>query len=135
MITIAKRFTFDAAHSLLVCPEGHRCRRLHGHTYEVEIRLFGSLDLRGFIVDYEDIAAAWKPIGDRLDHHHLNDIEWLGSASSTERLVLWVFMQLAADRELGRYVSAVRISESSTTWAEMLRGDFDRWMAETGGVA
>jgi 6-pyruvoyltetrahydropterin/6-carboxytetrahydropterin synthase len=134
MITIAKRFTFDAAHSLPVCPEGHKCRRLHGHTYEVEVRLFGTPDLHGFIVDYDDIAQAWKPIGDQLDHRNLNDIAWLGNASSTERLVQWVFMQLAKSA-IGSHVSAVRIFESSTTWAEMLRADFDRWMTETGGVS
>lgn len=134
MITIAKRFTFDAAHSLLVCPEGHKCRRLHGHTYEVELRLHGTPDLRGFVVDYEDIAQALAPIGEQLDHRNLNDIKWLGSASSTERLVLWVFQQLAADRAIGRYLAAIKISESTTTYAEMLRIDYDRWMA-AGGTA
>ncbi|HVY79850.1 MAG TPA: 6-carboxytetrahydropterin synthase [Steroidobacteraceae bacterium] len=134
MITIAKTFTFDAAHSLPVCPEGHKCRRLHGHTYEVEIRLFGTPDLAGFVVDYDVIAQAWAPIGEQLDHRQLNDIEWLGSASSTERLVLWVFKQLVADREIGRFISAIKISESSTTYAEMLRADFDRWLAD-GGAA
>ena len=33
---ICKTFTFDAAHQLHLLPEGHKCRRMHGHTYRVD---------------------------------------------------------------------------------------------------
>lgn len=117
MITIAKRFHFDAAHRLFTLPESHKCHRLHGHTYEVEIRLAGTIDDRGFIVDYEEIAAAWAPISDELDHRYLNEIRGL-EVPSTEVLVKWIFERLVST-PIGKYLVAVRVAESSTTWAEI----------------
>lgn len=122
MITIAKRFTFDASHALLACPEGHKCRRLHGHTYEVEVRLRGPIDARGFVVDYDEIAADVGPIIAELDHRHLNDIAGLGDCSSTEVLVRWVFERVKAT-SVGRFLVAIKIAESSTTWAEVTAED------------
>jgi 6-pyruvoyltetrahydropterin/6-carboxytetrahydropterin synthase len=123
MITIAKEFTFDAAHSLTSCQPDHKCHRLHGHTYKVEVRLFGMPDAGGFIVDYEDIAKAWEPLHAQLDHRCLNDISGLGGTSSTENLVLWVFERLAIG-PIGKWLSAIRISESSSTWAELTAEDY-----------
>ena len=116
MITIAKRFTFDAAHSLPQCGEHHKCSRLHGHTYGVELRLRGELDERGFIVDYDELAAAWAPIHAELDHRLLNDIPGL-ECSSTEVVVRWVFERFAKT-SIGKFLVSVRVDESSTTWAE-----------------
>lgn len=35
MYRIGKRFMFEAAHHLPDLPEGHKCARLHGHSYTV----------------------------------------------------------------------------------------------------
>jgi 6-pyruvoyltetrahydropterin/6-carboxytetrahydropterin synthase len=122
MITIAKQFTFDAAHRLLGLPETHKCHRLHGHTYGVEIQLHGVPDDRGFIVDYAELAEAWAPIFEELDHRYLNDIVGL-SVPSTEVLVQWIFERLGAS-SIGKFISAVKVSESSTTWALLRAGDY-----------
>lgn len=117
-VTIAKRFTFDAAHHIDTLPEGHKCRRMHGHTYEVELRLHGGLDPRGFVADYQEIADAWaSAVHEKLDHRLLNDVPGL-SVPSTEWLVAVVFHWLM-DTPIAELLSSVRISESSTTWAEM----------------
>lgn len=116
---IAKRFTFDAAHRLTSLPETHKCHRLHGHTYEVELRLDGPIGAHGFVVDYQDIADAWAPIHDALDHRYLNEVPGL-EVPSTENLVLWIWARLDTSA-IAKHVTAVRVSESSTTWAELSR--------------
>lgn len=118
-VTISKTFDFDAAHFLPNVPADHKCRRLHGHTYRVEVILRGEPDARGFVVDYAEIAAAWKPIEAMLDHRLLNDIEGLENPS-TEVLAPWIAHALLDALPL---LHAVRVFESSTTYCEVLRED------------
>lgn len=122
MITIAKRFTFDAAHRLERLPRTHKCHNMHGHTYEVEIQLHGEPDENGFVVDYADIARAWEPLHATLDHHVLNEVPGL-EVPTTEVLVEWIFTRLAS-KNFGSLLSAVVVKESSTTWARLTRADF-----------
>jgi len=91
---IWKEFTFDAAHVLPNVPEGHKCRRLHGHTYTVRVYVRGEPDERvGWIVDFADIRAAFEPIRERLDHYYLNDIEGLENPTA-EVLARWIWRRL-----------------------------------------
>jgi 6-pyruvoyltetrahydropterin/6-carboxytetrahydropterin synthase len=94
--TIAKRFTLDAAHRLENLPADHKCNRLHGHTYEVELEFSGPVKEsgpeRGFLLDYQVIADAWAPINELLDHHYLNDVL---TDPTTEHLALWIAWRLA----------------------------------------
>ena len=118
MVRIAKVFSFDAAHWLPNVPEGHKCRRLHGHTYSCELVFEGEPDDRGFVLDFAEIAEAWEPVGALLDHHCLNEIEQIPEMRNptAENLVSWIFATLS--RSLPALVS-VRVYESSTTWAEV----------------
>lgn len=116
MIRIAKTFDFDAAHWLPHVPDGHKCKRLHGHTYRVEIVCAGELDARGMVVDYAEIAAAWWPIHDVIDHRQLNDIPGLENPTS-EVLATWLIAQL---RKPLPSLFAVRVYESSATWCEVM---------------
>lgn len=113
-IRISKKFDFDAAHFLPNVPDGHKCKRLHGHTYVVEVICEGPVDARGFVVDYAEIAEAWKPLHDTLDHHCLNEIPGL-SNPSTELLAPFILNALV---ERLPCVVAVRVFESSTTYCE-----------------
>lgn len=117
-ITITKRFDFDAAHWLPNVPDGHKCKRLHGHTYEVMVICEGPIDPEmGWLVDYAEIAAAWKPLEEKLDHRCLNDI--LGLANpTTEILAHWILERMAKALPC---VVAVRVFESATTYAEARR--------------
>ncbi len=119
MVTISKTFDFDAAHWLPNVPVDHKCRRLHGHTYRVEVLLRGEPDGRGFVADYAEIAEAWRPVHGMLDHRCLNEIEGLENPS-TEVLAPFIARMLVDALPL---LHAVRVYESSTTWCEVLRDD------------
>lgn len=128
MITIAKRFTFDAAHHIDTLPVGHKCRRMHGHTYEVEVELRGPARPDGMVLSYEELAELWAPLHDRLDHRVLNDVPGL-QVPTTEALVLWLFDHLVA-LGLATLLEAVTVRESATTWARLTR---DAWYATQRG--
>lgn len=118
-VTICKRFSeadgFDAAHFLCNVPAGHKCARLHGHTYAVEVVCDGEPDDRGFVMDYAELAAAWRPIHGALDHRLLNEVPGLGNPT-TEALAPWILERFV--RALRCHVVSVRVYESSTTWCE-----------------
>jgi 6-pyruvoyltetrahydropterin/6-carboxytetrahydropterin synthase len=83
---IFKRFTIEAAHRLPNVPEGHKCARLHGHSFTVELHVSGEPGAEsGWVMDFGDIKAAFEPLYRKLDHHYLNDIEGLENPTS-ERL-------------------------------------------------
>jgi 6-pyruvoyltetrahydropterin/6-carboxytetrahydropterin synthase len=91
---IFKEFTFEAAHRLPHVPEGHKCARLHGHSFKVEIHVGGEVDPRsGWIMDFGDIKAAFAPFYEQLDHHFLNEIEGLENPTS-EHLARWIWERL-----------------------------------------
>lgn len=132
--TIAKRFTFDAAHCLPLLPDGHKCKRMHGHTYEVEIVLRGKVDpASGMLLDYADIATSWSEIHEAVDHRVLNEVPGL-EVPTTENLVAWIikrFYDDTRDHEGGFWtlLHSVRVKESSTTWCEMSKVE---WLAFCG---
>lgn len=119
MFTIAKRFSFSASHVLTAVPEGHKCRRLHGHNYEVEIVCAADeLDHRGMVVDYFDLDPAKTLIDRTLDHRHLNEV--IDGEPTAERLAQWIHHALgdALPDDVARKVVAVRVHETPRTWAE-----------------
>jgi len=91
---LRKTFQFEAAHLLPHLPKAHKCRRLHGHSFVVEIVIEGECDPKlGWLMDYADISAAFKPILDRLDHYYLNEIPGLENPTS-ENLAAWIWKRL-----------------------------------------
>ena len=91
---IFKEFTFEAAHRLPNVPEGHKCRRLHGHSFRVEIHVRGEVDPEtGWVMDFADLKRAFQPLYDQLDHNYLNEIEGLENPTS-EVLARWVWQRL-----------------------------------------
>jgi 6-pyruvoyltetrahydropterin/6-carboxytetrahydropterin synthase len=89
-----KEFTFEAAHRLPNVPGGHKCARLHGHSFRVEIAVRGDVDpTLGWVLDFAELSAAFRPISDQLDHHYLNEIEGLENPTS-EVLARWIWEKL-----------------------------------------
>jgi 6-pyruvoyltetrahydropterin/6-carboxytetrahydropterin synthase len=94
MMDIFKEFTFESAHFLPNVPTGHKCGRLHGHSFRCEVHVTGVVDPHtGWILDFADIKAAFSPLHDQLDHRLLNEIEGLANPTS-EVLVRWIWLHL-----------------------------------------
>jgi 6-pyruvoyltetrahydropterin/6-carboxytetrahydropterin synthase len=106
-----KDFTFEAAHRLPNAPEGHKCARLHGHSYLVTVRVEGPVDpVAGWVVDFAELSAAMAPLLDALDHHYLNEVEGLDNPTS-EVLAEWLWVRLAPTLPL---LSQVDVRETCT---------------------
>ena len=111
---ITKSFTFDAAHWLPEVPEGHKCKRLHGHTYMVVLGLEGEVDPRlGWVRDFGDVSEAFAPFYEAFDHHCLNDIEGLENPTA-EVMAAWIYERL---REALPELADVTVKETPTAAA------------------
>lgn len=109
---IFKVFTLEAAHRLPNVPEGHKCARLHGHSFRVEIHLKGEIGAQsGWVMDFADVKSAFRPLYDQLDHHYLNDIAGLENPTS-ERLAVWIWDRLKPALPL---LSEVVVHETCTS--------------------
>lgn len=91
---IFKHFRFEAAHRLPHVPAGHKCARLHGHSFVVEIHVRGEVGERsGWVIDFADITEAWQPLHAVLDHHFLNEVEGLENPTS-EHIARWIWRRI-----------------------------------------
>ncbi len=80
---IYREMTFEAAHRLPHVPEGHKCGRLHGHSYRVRVWVQGQIDPKlGWFMDLGELRDRLEPIRLTLDHHYLNEIEGLENPTS-----------------------------------------------------
>jgi 6-pyruvoyltetrahydropterin/6-carboxytetrahydropterin synthase len=118
---VFSEFSFEAAHLLPDLPEDHKCRRLHGHSYRVEIHVRGAVNPdTGMVIDFADIKTAFQPLMAKLDHYYLNDVEGLANPTS-ENLAVWIWERLEADLPL----DSVVVRETCTSGVEY-RGRHNR---------
>jgi 6-pyruvoyl tetrahydropterin synthase/QueD family protein len=119
-VELSKRYRFEAAHRLPNVPADHKCYRLHGHSFEVEVSLLGPVDEHvGWVVDFGEITAVVEPLLlDELDHRTLNDVPGLENPTS-ELLCLWLWRRL---KPLLPSLSAVTVHETCTARC-IYRGD------------
>lgn len=114
-VTLRKSFQFEAAHLLPKLPADHKCRRLHGHSFKVELAVSGPCDpTLGWLIDYAEISAAFRPLWEQLDHRYLNEVPGLENPTS-EQIALWIW-----DRLLPRLpqLSEVVVAETCTAQCE-----------------
>ena len=94
IVELVKDFSFEAAHWLPNVPEGHKCRRVHGHSFRGQVSVRGPVDTRtGWVMDFAELRAAVQPIVETLDHYLLNDIDGLSNPTS-EVLCIWIWNRL-----------------------------------------
>jgi len=113
-LEIFKSFTLESAHRLPNVPAGHKCARVHGHSFRVEIHVSGPVDDHlGWVMDFADVKAAFEPLYRQLDHHYLNDVPGLENPTS-ENLAKWIWQKL---RPALPQLSAVVVHETCTSGA------------------
>ena len=109
---IVKDFRFEAAHYLPNVPEGHKCRRMHGHSFRGEVAVRGRVGERsGWVMDFADLKTAVDPVVGRLDHYLLNEVEGLENPTS-ERIAIWLWERLSPQLPL---LHRVTIEETCST--------------------
>ena len=107
-----KTFRFDAAHSLPNVPPEHKCSRLHGHSYRVDIHVAGPIDPeKGWVMDFGELKAAAEPVLDELDHRLLSEIPALANSTS-EMIAKYIWDRVKPKLPL---LSAVVLWESDTS--------------------
>ena len=117
-VRLSKTFRFESAHWLPTFPEGHKCRRMHGHSFRAEVVVAGEVDeAKGYLVDYGEIKRAIRPIEEQLDHRLLNDIDGLENPTA-ENIARWVWNHLATELPL---LDCVRVYETCTSACEYRR--------------
>ena len=109
---IFREFNFEAAHRLPNAPPGHKCLRLHGHSFRCEVHVLGPVDPHyGWVLDFGELKAAVAPVLDQLDHQYLNDIAGLENPTS-ESLARWIWTALRPRLPL---LAAIVVRETCNT--------------------
>ena len=107
-----KQFSIEAAHWLPNVPADHKCRRMHGHSFQIQVHVRGPVDPHlGWVMDFAEIKAAFAPVEDEIDHRCLNDVEGLENPTS-ENLARWLWKRL---RPVLPLLSKIVVQETCTS--------------------
>lgn len=116
---IGKRFSFDAAHHLPGLPQEHKCARVHGHTYTVEVVLTADrLSPPGFVTDFGDLVPLRHYIDTTLDHRNLNDVLDVEPTSEALAQHLAGWFRDHVEPNIPGHLESMRVWETPSSWAE-----------------
>jgi 6-pyruvoyltetrahydropterin/6-carboxytetrahydropterin synthase len=111
-MNIFRVFNIEAAHRLPNVPPDHKCARMHGHSFRIELHLSGPIDERfGWVMDFAEVRRAFQPVFDQLDHRCLNEVAGLENPTS-EQLARWIWSRT---RPVLPLLSKVVIHETCTS--------------------
>jgi len=114
-VRLVRTFTFEAAHRLPNAPAGHKCSRLHGHSFRVELVCEGEVDPRsGWVIDFAQIKDVFEPLYEQLDHRFLNEVPGLENPTA-ETIARWIWIRLKPRLPL---LSQVTIAETCNARCE-----------------
>ncbi|MDP9291166.1 MAG: 6-carboxytetrahydropterin synthase QueD [Verrucomicrobiota bacterium] len=93
-VRLTKDFHFEAAQTLPRAPANHKCRKMHGHSFKIEVSVEGGVDPEtGWLYDHAQIGEAMRPLLNKLDHAYLNEIEGLENPT-IENMARWFWEKL-----------------------------------------
>lgn len=96
IVELKREYRFESAHYLPKVPPGHKCARMHGHSYRVELHVTGPVDpATGWLIDFGVIDEAWEPLHRRFDHRVLNEVPGLEN-STCEIMAGYIFKEMKA---------------------------------------
>lgn len=120
MVIITKQFHFESAHFLPKMPVGHKCRRMHGHSFKIEVKIAGEPDAEtGILMDFATLKEIVKPLIDMLDHYVLNEVgeelnDDLLKNPTSENIAKWFFESLKDKLPL----YSIIVHETCTSYCE-----------------
>ncbi len=137
---ITKVFTFDAGHRLSDY-EG-KCKRLHGHTYHLEVTVEGELNKKGMVMDFGDLKSIFnEDIDSKFDHRFMlkigdkyneaiakalpkgdGSICWVDYNPTAENIakdILEILKKKLSEPAIGAKIAKVRLYETPTSFAEI----------------
>jgi 6-pyruvoyltetrahydropterin/6-carboxytetrahydropterin synthase len=114
--TIGNRYELIAGHWLPNVADNHKCKRPHGHNYEIEVVLSGPIQETGFILDFFDLDRIVLPLIDYCDHRMLNDIEGLENPTA-EFIAYWFRERIASALSQNVICESVQVWETKNCWA------------------
>ncbi len=121
--TITKQYAFESAHFLPFVPEGHKCKRMHGHNYKIQVTVLRDLsddeglDEIGFVIDFWDLDPIVKKYIDLVDHRTLNTVKGLDNPTA-ENIACWFYDRISNDLPKGLQIDCVRVYETDECFAE-----------------
>ncbi len=112
VVELTKEFRFEAAHFLPRVPAGHKCGRLHGHSFRVEVTVRGAVEEgTGWLMDFGELKEKFRPLEEALDHRYLNEVAGLENSTS-ENIARWIWERLKGEVPL---LYAVTVHETCTS--------------------
>ncbi len=112
-VELTREFRFESAHRLPHVPAEHKCFRMHGHSYRIEVTLEGDVDPRmGWLLDFGEVRERIDPIfKNELDHRVLNEVPGLENPTA-EHLAVWIWQRLAT---VVPHLAAITVHETCTS--------------------